>query len=214
MQDWSAFALAALAVLFAPGPTNTLLAMSGAAAGFGKSAKLVLAAMLGYIASTIALSLLVGPVVQTSPVLGVALRLACAAYLVYTAWKLWREGAEPIASARPVPFRDILMATLLNPKSVLLAFVIVPFLAQGRVVEATPYLSALLVMIGLAGASWVAIGAAIRSGASRFLTGAIVRRAGAVVLFVFAAILSASVLTPPDPAQAIPSIERPADKAG
>lgn len=192
LADWYAFVLAALALLATPGPTNTLLATSGAAAGFNRSLKLILAEMLGYMVSITVLSLVIGPIVRASHDLSVALRIGCALFLVYAAWRLWREGAAEITSGKPVPFHRLLVATLLNPKGIVFAFVIVPFMAQGNVQAGLPYMAVLLALIGAVGSAWIGVGAAIKAGAH--FNGGIVRRAGAVVLCVFAAVISSSVL--------------------
>jgi len=93
MTDPIAFLLAAFALLATPGPTNTLLATSGAAAGFLRSLRLVGAESIGYAIAITVLSLVIGPVVNTSPLLGVALRLGCGLFLLYAAWRLWRVVA-------------------------------------------------------------------------------------------------------------------------
>ncbi len=99
MTDPIAFLLACAAVLFVPGPTNTLLATSGAAGGFRRSALLPLAELSGYPIAIWVLALLVAPLVHASPVLSIVLRLTCGAYLVWSAIHLWREGASALTSA-------------------------------------------------------------------------------------------------------------------
>jgi len=184
-----------LALLAMPGPTNTLIATSGAAAGFKRSLPLLLAAMLGFALSISLLALVIGPVVRASHILDVALRIACALYLLYAAWKLWREGAAAITSDKPVSFRRVFVATALNPKGIVFAFVIVPHLQDGRIVEALPYMGALLVYCALVYAVWLAGGAALRAGARASINGGLARRAGAVVLCVFAALITGSTFT-------------------
>lgn len=186
------FALAVLALLATPGPTNTLLATSGAAAGFKRSIHLVVSETLGYLISITTLALVIGPIVRESHDLSVALRIGCAAFLLYSAWKLWREGAAAISSDKPVSFRRVLIATTLNPKGVVFAFVIVPYLADGHIERAAPYLAALAAMIGLVGGAWIAGGAALRAGAGAALNAGWARRAGALTLCVFAAVITGS----------------------
>lgn len=195
MTDPLAFALAVLALLATPGPTNTLLATSGAAAGFRRSLHLVVAEICGYMFSITTLSLLIGPLVRASHTLGVALKVGCALFLFYAAWRLWREGAAAITSGKPVQFRRLLIATALNPKGVVFAFVIVPYLSHGQVNEALPYMGALAAMIALVGSAWIAIGATLRASASQKLDSGLVRRTGAIVLCVFAMLISGSAFT-------------------
>ena len=90
-------------------------------------------------------------------------------------------------------FRRVLIATLLNPKAVVFAFVIVPHLAEAAPARAAPYLGALAGLIALAGGSWIALGAAIGGGAS--LPSGLARRAGAFVLCLFAVLVGSSAFT-------------------
>jgi threonine/homoserine/homoserine lactone efflux protein len=189
------FLLAVLALLATPGPTNTLLATSGASAGFGRSWYLIFAEMIGYAISVTTLALIVGPVVRTSHELSVALRIVCALFLFYSAWKLWREGAAALTSDKPVSFRRVLVATMLNPKGIVFAFVIVPHLHLGELTAAMPYMGALMAAIALIGGAWIAGGAVLRAGARASFSPAFARRAGAVVLCVFAALITGSTFT-------------------
>lgn len=193
MVEPIAFLLAAFALLATPGPTNTLLATSGAAAGFQRSAHLVLAEIAGYMISISVLALVIGPLVRASHELNVALRVACGAYLLYAAWRLWREGAAALASSAPVSFWRVFTATLLNPKGIVFAFVIVPHYAAGAPALAAPYMLTLALLIAIAGGGWIGLGAAIRAGAS--LDAGLARRAGSMVLCLFALIISSSALT-------------------
>lgn len=195
MTDPFTFVVAVLALLATPGPTNTLLATSGAAAGFARSAPLVAAEMLGYAISITLLALVIGPFVRASHELNIALRIVCAAFLFYSAWKLWQEGAAAIAGDQPVSFRRVLIATALNPKGIAFAFVIVPYLSHGQVMRALPYMAALMVCIAIVGSAWIGGGAALRAGAGASWGSGLARRTGAVVLCVFAAMVTGSAFS-------------------
>ena len=65
MTEPLAFILAVLGLLATPGPTNTLLAASGAAVGLRRSLHLIPAEVSGYLCSILALALVLGPVAQT-----------------------------------------------------------------------------------------------------------------------------------------------------
>lgn len=195
MTEPIAFALAVLALLATPGPTNTLLATSGAAAGFQRSLHLIAAEIAGYLTSITTIAFVVAPLIRASHMLDIALRVGCGAYLLYAAWRLWQEGAALITSGEPVKFRRVLLATLLNPKAVIFAYVIVPHLSDRRFGEALPYLSALGALIAIVGCAWIGVGAAIRAGAFAGADGGYARRAGALVLCLFAVLVSGSALT-------------------
>jgi threonine/homoserine/homoserine lactone efflux protein len=188
VSDPFVFALAALALLATPGPTNMLLATSGAAAGVMRSLKLLAAEMSGYLASILALTLVVAPLTRGARGADVVLQIACATYLFYAAWKLWRARAAAVRDGAPESFRRVLIATALNPKALVFAFVIVPHLRDGDVAAAAPYLAALLALIALTGGAWIAIGAVFRANGA----GAWARGAGALVLCVFAVLLLAA----------------------
>lgn len=195
MIDPITFTLAVLALLATPGPTNTLLATSGAAAGLKRSLHLIAAEMIGYSISIVVLSLVLGPTIRASHDLSVALRVLCALFLFYSAWKLWREGSVALQSDAPVSFRRVLIATMLNPKGIVFAFVIVPYLAHGEPMRALPYMAGLVSMIALIGTAWIGLGAALRAKGQATWSGGLARRAGALVLCLFAVILSGSAFS-------------------
>lgn len=188
-----AFLLAALTLLATPGPTNVLLAMSGAASGWRASLPLLGAALGAYLGSILLLGLLLGPLAKASPLFAIGLKTACALYLVWLAVRLWRQGGAALTSAEPVSLAQLFTATLLNPKSIIFAFVILPHLADGDLTGAMPYLAALAALILLVGGGWISLGAALRAGGGGRVTGGLVRRAGALALAVFAAVLGSSV---------------------
>lgn len=194
MTDPIAFALACMAILFVPGPTNTLLATSGAACGVRRSLHLPAAELIGYTIAICTLALLVAPIVHASPVVSKALRLACAGYLIWSAIHLWREGANALTSSEPVGFWRVLTVTLLNPKGLLFAFVIIPHLSERDVPAALPYLAAHAAITLAASISWIGFGALIGAGARARFDAGLIRRVGASALGVFGLLLSSSVL--------------------
>ncbi len=194
MTDPLAFVLACLAVLFVPGPTNTLLATSGALCGVRRSLGLPVAELMGYSIAIWTMALLIAPLVHASPLISKGLRLACAGYLIWSAVHLWREGANALTSSEPVSFRRILVVTLLNPKGMLFAFVIIPHLGGRDVPAALPYLAAHAGMTLTASLCWISLGAMIGAGARTQVSPGLIRRLGASALGVFGLVLSSSVL--------------------
>ncbi len=180
------FALAAFALLAAPGPTNALLTTSAATAGAVRSLPLVVGAALGYLIATVAVALLLSPLAHASRTLDIALRVAGGAYLAFAGWRLWTEG-EAAKDREPLQFHRVLLATSLNPKGVVLATMIVPYLSP---IEAAsiPYLAALVVLSALAGGVWLGVGAVLHRG----IDGRLARRAGALVLGFFAVLTAGS----------------------
>jgi threonine/homoserine/homoserine lactone efflux protein len=194
MTNAISFFLACAAVLFVPGPTNTLLATSSAASGIRRSLPLPLAELGGYTTAIWTLALLVAPLVHASPIISIVLRLACGAYLVWSAVHLWREGSSALTSNKPVSFRRVFVTTLLNPKAVLFALVIIPYLGDRKFAAAAPYLAGHALMTLTASLCWIGFGAVIGAGAKTHVGAGVIRRTGASVLGLFGILLASSVL--------------------
>jgi threonine/homoserine/homoserine lactone efflux protein len=184
MTDAMMFALGALALLATPGPTNTLLAISGATSGVRASLPLLLAEAAGYLVAIVVLRVLVGPVVAGHPLLGSILSGGVCLYVVWLSVELWRKGAEPRDAEAPVTLGGVFLTTLLNPKAVVFAFTLLPAMPNHLL---APWLAALTGWIVLAGSSWIALGAALKQGTG--MSRQIVSRACAVALFTLATII-------------------------
>ncbi len=114
MEDLTTFALAVLAVLVTPGPTNTLLMTSGAIAGFRRSVPLLVGELLGYNVSIAVIGIVLGPVITAAPQFRIGIRIAAAAYLVFVGAKLWR--AAPARSVTTISARAVFLTTLTQPQ--------------------------------------------------------------------------------------------------
>ncbi|WP_245475173.1 LysE family translocator [Bradyrhizobium sp. Leo121] len=125
-MDKVTFVAATLSLLATPGPTNTLLATSGAGVGPCRSAHLLAAELSGYLLAIVLLRSILGPVIATLPEFGIGLRIAVVIYLIYLAAMLWRHGARQVGDAAPVTFGRVFVTTLLNPKAIIFAFTILP----------------------------------------------------------------------------------------
>ena len=195
MSDPIAFILAALVLLAAPGPTNTLLLTSGATAGLKRSWALIPTAAAGYTLGTFILAVVFAPLLMSSPWIDAGMRLACAGFLIFMAAMLWREAGHPTRKSEPVKISRMFLATLLNPKNIVFALAIVPHLDDGRLAEAVPYLAGMLLMaIGVA-VGWAGAGAIARATTQDKLDTSFMRRAGAALLGVFGVVMSVSALS-------------------
>ncbi|MFY8099268.1 MAG: hypothetical protein ACOVOA_04835, partial [Allorhizobium sp.] len=85
----SAFALAVLLLLLTPGPTNTLLAVSGAARGLKASLPLIGAELGGYLTTIVPLVFLAAPLLADQPVAAVVIKLASTLWVLLLAARLW-----------------------------------------------------------------------------------------------------------------------------
>ena len=191
MQEPILFALTVLAILGTPGPTNTLLATSGAAVGLRRSLLLLPAEAAGYLISILALALLLAPLVAATPAVATVLRCIVGGYLLHLAWRLWRLGGSAmVEDRRIVTPAQVFVTTLLNPKTIVFALGVIPFDAP----RPWLYLAAFLALTAAVGSTWILAGSAIGGAARVSHRQTLVPRAGATVLGALGIFLIASPL--------------------
>ncbi|MFA8328626.1 LysE family translocator [Burkholderia ubonensis] len=181
-------------VLATPGPTNTLLLSSGIKAGFRQSWRLLVAEATGYGFSISLWGFFVAAFAATRPWLYDALKLGSSAYIFYLALLLWKSPRFDEMQSSPIGFRDMFVATTMNPKSILFATVIFPTQAFA---SAPLYLCAISVFTALAvtiGSMWLTIGGVLKARRSLAAHTATVLRGASVVLLMFSGTLFFSVL--------------------
>ena len=127
-------------MLAIPGPTNSLLFVSGVSRGFQASLNLILAEVGAYLISISSLVLVLDPVTRTYSALPHLLRIACSIYLAQLAIRLWRSGGREITDSHPITVRRVFLTTLMNPKNLIFAFGIFPIPSVGAG-ELLPYLA-------------------------------------------------------------------------
>ncbi|SFI18871.1 LysE family translocator [Bradyrhizobium sp. cf659] len=179
-MNFLTFFTATCFLLAMPGPTNTLLATSGAGIGISRSLHLLAAELFGYLAAIALLRLALGPVVSGIPLAAVVLRVAVSVYILGLAVMLWRVNARELRGGAVVTFRQVLITTLLNPKAMVFAFLLLQL--QAGLFELLPWLGMIALQIVTAGAAWIAFGATLGGGARRLGHPEIITRAGAVTL--------------------------------
>lgn len=158
-MDKFTFAAAALSLLAAPGPTNTLLATSGAEVGLRRSLPLLGAEIGGYLLAILLLRALIGPLMAANPQFAATLHGAVVVYLLYLAWALWRRGARQINAGGATTFPRVFMTTLLNPKAIIFSFTLLP--QRVDIGELAPWLSILSLQIVTVGLGWILQGHAL-----------------------------------------------------
>lgn len=189
--QFATFVVAVALLLATPGPTNTLLTLSGVTVGFRRSTPLVIAEVLGYTISVSVLYFILRPLAATAPMVDLTLRAACGVYLAYAAFALWCKGSSTTRGVATVTFQRLFVATLLNPKGGVIAFLLMPLATT------TPhhYFAAVWGLILIAGTAWISAGAAFGGAAPR--TAGIACRAGALALFAFSSLALASAAANP-----------------
>lgn len=186
------FVLATFSLLAIPGPTNTLLATSAAGIGLVRSLPLLAAELLGYLTAVAVLRLVLGPLLTDFPIANVLLRAAVTVYVFYLASLLWRYRVGELQATAPVTFRAVLLTTLLNPKAAIIAFLLLP--AGIGFVELLPWIFAMAFQIVIAGAAWLALGAALGRGLRSVGHPELMYRLSAIALAVMATAISAQSL--------------------
>jgi threonine/homoserine/homoserine lactone efflux protein len=188
MTDPILFILAVLTILGTPGPTNTLLATSGAVVGIKRSIPLLMGELSGYLLAIAAIRIVLGPVIHAYPLVGIVLKIAVVAYLGWIAFRLWTHDAS-LTGTRTVDAAAVFVTTLLNPKALIFALSIIP--------AAHPALAWFFIAFALAvpsvGFAWIAVGKIIGTASGEHNAG-LVRRVASVALVGFAGLIAASVL--------------------
>ena len=183
------FFSAVLLLLVVPGPTNTLLATSGATVGFRRSAPLLLGELSGYLSSILLIQAVLNPATAKLPFIPLVMRVAAGAYLVLLSFRLW---TTPLLVARAViSVRQLFITTLLNPKGLAFAVLIVPLGSA----QFPQYLALFSCMVPVIGTVWIAAGHVLgRHTQAPHLN--IIPKAAAVILAIFSAILIGSAMIP------------------
>jgi threonine/homoserine/homoserine lactone efflux protein len=187
MSDPIVFALLVLALLAVPGPTNTLLAGSGAMRGVLRSLPLLLGELLGYNVSIATLRATLGAVVSQASGAQTLLTWAIAAYLVFLAVRLWR--VSPTESASAFTIRRVFLTTLLNPKGLIFALFIFPPQPSPIAVHT----AAFSMMVVAVGALWIMVGSLVTQ-LTRARYTFVAPRICAVALAVFAMVVASGFL--------------------
>jgi len=159
----SAFALAVLLLLLTPGPTNTLLAVSGAARGLKASLPLIGAELAGYLTTIVPLVFLAAPLLADQPVASLVIKLASTLWVLLLAARLW---TRPPSAAEPgaVTAATVYGTTVLNPKALIIGLALVPpasFAAPETLFVPLPYLAVFALTVMVVATCWLSTGAAI-----------------------------------------------------
>jgi len=193
-MEFLPFVVATFSLLAVPGPTNALLATSGASTGISRSIHLLAAALAGYLTSVAALRLGLGPLMMSVPLAAWILRAAVIIYLVHIASLLWRyRSSSESRDPAPVSFKSVLVTTLLNPKGLVLALVLLPQHPNGSF-ELLPWIATMAVLIVAIGLAWIAMGATLERALREAGRPDLMYRLSAAVLVVMATAMGAQTL--------------------
>jgi threonine/homoserine/homoserine lactone efflux protein len=165
----AAFASAVLALLLAPGPSNTLMGLAGAQRGLRRVLWLMPAELAGYLTTILPLGWLgAGPLAQT-PVAAMALKLAASAWVMVLAVRLWSAPAAGDTTGMVtaiVTARQVYVTTLLNPKALVFGLVLLP---PPQAAGFAARLALFFLLVAAAALAWGATGALLRNRGTRRL---------------------------------------------
>jgi threonine/homoserine/homoserine lactone efflux protein len=180
------FVLTVLALLATPGPTNTLMAASGAQRGIVSSLPLLAGELAGYLIAMTVWSELVGAAGASQPLVPVVAKLVAAAFLLWSAWKLWRNAGHSDLRQRGITLSRVFLTTLSNPKALVFAFAIFPGVGfPARL----PYFGIFTILVLATAIAWMALGTIAARSSAGLLTSSRIERITAVALAVFATLL-------------------------
>ncbi|WP_343597541.1 LysE family transporter [Acinetobacter sp.] len=185
-----------MTILFTPGPTNTLLASSGIKIGIGSSLKLIPAEALGYLIAISAWGILIGSIAKTFPLLPIMIKLISASYILYLAVKLWKTAKQELDIDQPtIRPRQLLFATLLNPKALLFASAIFPASAWVTWHSYLLHIAVFLVLVVPIAFFWIVFGQILTKNKIHWLTPCNLQRTASLILMSFSVPVSYSALT-------------------
>nr|ABE77172.1 hypothetical protein [Agrobacterium tumefaciens] len=124
-MHFTAFMFSVLALLLAPGPTNTLMGVAGAQQGIRKVARLLPAELLGYLTTVLPLIYLGTAVLAQWSIAIATLKIVAAIWVITLAIKLWIPSGSAGANA-DVTRRRVYLTTTLNPKALIFGLVLLP----------------------------------------------------------------------------------------
>lgn len=118
--------LALLGLLLTPGPTNTLMLLSGAERGFRATLRLIPVELAAYISTVTPLLLLASVAAPQLAALRPAIAVAAGVWVLMLALHLWRRPADGPEGQPIVTPRRLFVTTLLNPKALIFGLVLLP----------------------------------------------------------------------------------------
>lgn len=183
-----AFLFAIWALLLTPGPTNTLLALSGAAVGVRRAIRLIPAELLAYLLVTVPLAVAGAELLSQWPNAARMVKLAAACWVALLAVKLWRVEASG-ADAGTVTPRRVFVTTLLNPKALIIGLTLLP---HGGAPDFPEHLALFAGSVLMVAAIWAGAGSILHRGAG---LPRVFRRVAACWLGVLAAGLVGAALS-------------------
>lgn len=186
------FFTAVLALLLAPGPTNTLMGVAGAQRGLGLVARLLPAELLGYLTTILPLAYVGAELLVRWPLASAGLKTAAAFWVMYLAVRLWRQDGSADGSG-VVTAQKVYLTTMLNPKALIFGLVLLPPPDESLFL---PRLGLFCLMVAAVALIWGSAGVLTQVGNGRSRRLQLVQRVASVWLAVVSVTLIAGVIRP------------------
>ena len=163
-----AIALFSLVGSVSPGPSNFMLLASGTNFGFWRTVPQILGITVGLSSVLLAVGFGLGALIHAYPPVGLALKIAGSAYLLYLAWRIAMSRAVPSGetnSARPLTLLESAAFQWVNPKAWIAGLTAMAAYASAE----DPFISVLMITLVVAivnlpsVAVWAGFGVALRS---------------------------------------------------
>ena len=163
-----AIALFSLVGSVSPGPSNFMLLASGTNFGFWRTMPQILGITVGLSSVLLAVGFGLGALIHAYPPIGLALKIAGSAYLLYLAWRIAMSRAVPSGetnSARPLTLLESAAFQWVNPKAWIAGLTAMAAYASAE----DPFISVLMITLVVAivnlpsVAVWAGFGVALRS---------------------------------------------------
>ncbi len=158
----------ATAMAFTPGPNTTLSAAMAANHGLAHAMRFVLAVPFGWCLLLVACAAGLGSLVTTVPLVGTALRVGGAGYMLWLAWQLAQPARAPLIDARSaldVGFARGVALQFVNAKAWINALTIAAtwVAVEGQVAQRLAWVLPIAAAYGFASNfTYAAVGAALR----------------------------------------------------
>lgn len=185
-----AFLSAVLALLLAPGPTNTLMGIAGARGGLGASARLLPAELASYLTTVLPLTWLGAELLARFPSASVALKVVAAVWVMFLAVRLWRMPGDA-QNGGGVTAGRVYLTTVLNPKALIFGLVLLPSPADSQFL---PRLFSFCIMVMVVAMLWGGFGRLTQAGDCGNRRLLLVQRAASIWLAVVSVTLMTGIL--------------------
>lgn len=183
------FTLAILLLLCTPGPTNTLMALGGYTRGWARALPLIGGELGGYLLVIVPVATLAAPFFEAYPQASLIAKIAAVLWVLYLSFRLWASTQKAEDAGGEICVRQVFVTTVLNPKALIIALVIMP---HGDLIMLVPWLLLFAGLVLFAANGWIIFGRLMRGTRGFEIRPVVIRRFAAACLLLFAIILASS----------------------